>query len=232
MTTISDNPVSPALLNTMNTGKAATTTSTTGASGTDTASATQDRFMKLLITQMKNQDPLNPLDNAQVTSQLAQLSTVTGIDKLNATMGTLKDSYQSSQALQATGLIGHGVLVPGSTTNLTDGKAVLGMDLPGAADAVSVTIRDGSGNVVRKLDLGPQAAGTLPVAWDGKTDKGAAAASGQYSFEVSATSAGAALKPTTLSYDQVGSVSTGAAGTKLNLNGGSSAALADVREII
>ena len=226
MTTISDNPVSPALLNSMNTSKPA------AVAGADTASATQDRFMKLLITQMKNQDPLNPLDNAQVTSQLAQLSTVTGIDKLNATMGTLKDSYQSSQALQATSLIGHGVLVPGSTTNLAGGKAVLGMDLPGAADAVSVTIRDGSGKVVRKMDLGPQAAGTLPLAWDGKTDKGAAAASGQYSFEVSATSAGAALKPTTLSYDQVGSVSTGASGTKLNLSGGGSAALSDVREII
>ena len=113
-----------------------------------------------------------------------------------------------------------------------DGKAVLGMDLPGAADAVSVTIRDSAGNVVRKLDLGAQEAGTLPLGWDGKTDKGAAAASGQYSFEVSASSAGSALKATTLSYDEVGSVSTGASGTKLNLKGGSSAALADVREII
>jgi flagellar basal-body rod modification protein FlgD len=226
MTTISENTVSPALLNSMNTGKAAATTAT------DSAGATQDRFMKLLITQMKNQDPLNPMDNAQVTSQLAQLSTVSGIDKLNTTMGTLKDSYQSSQALQATSLIGHGVLVPGSTTNLADGKAVLGMDLPGAADKGTVTIRDGSGNAIRTIELGPQAAGTLPLGWDGKSDKGAAAANGQYSFDVSATSAGAAITATTLSYDQVGSVSTGAAGTKLNLTGGGSAALADVREII
>jgi flagellar basal-body rod modification protein FlgD len=226
MTTINDNAVSPALLASMNTTKPA------AAGSADSASATQDRFMKLLITQMKNQDPLNPMDNAQVTSQLAQLSTVSGIDKLNTTMGTLKDSYQSSQALQATSLIGHGVLVPGSTANLADGKAVLGMDLPGAADKVTVTIRDGSGNAIRKIELGPQAAGTLPLGWDGKTDKGAAAANGQYSFDVSATSAGAAIKATTLSYDQVGSVSTGAAGTKLNLTGGGSAALADVREII
>ena len=226
MTTINDNAVSPALLASMNTTKPA------AAGSADSASATQDRCMKLLITQMKNQDPLNPMDNAQVTSQLAQLSTVSGIDKLNTTMGTLKDSYQSSQALQATSLIGHGVLVPGSTANLADGKAVLGMDLPGAADKVTVTIRDGSGNAIRKIELGPQAAGTLPLGWDGKTDKGAAAANGQYSFDVSATSAGAAIKATTLSYDQVGSVSTGAAGTKLNLTGGGSAALADVREII
>lgn len=226
MTTINDNAVSPALLASMNTTKPA------AAGNADSASATQDRFMKLLITQMKNQDPLNPMDNAQVTSQLAQLSTVSGIDKLNVTMGTLKDSYQSSQALQATSLIGHGVLVPGSTTKLADGKAVLGLDLPGAADKVTVTVRDGSGNAIRKIELGPQAAGTLPLGWDGKTDKGAAAANGQYSFDVSATSAGAAIKATTLSYDQVGSVSTGAAGTKLNLTGGGSAALADVREII
>jgi flagellar basal-body rod modification protein FlgD len=226
MTTINDNTVSPALLNAMNTSKTAATTST------DSASATQDRFMKLLITQMKNQDPLNPLDNAQVTSQLAQLSTVTGIDKLNATMGSMMDSYQSSQALQATSLIGHGVLVPGSTTSLADGKAVLGMDLPGAADAVSVTIRDSAGNAVRKIDLGAQAAGTLPLGWDGKTDKGVTAANGQYSFEVSASSAGSKLSVTTLSYDQVGSVSTGAAGTRLNLNGGGTVALTDVREII
>lgn len=225
MTTISDNTASPALLASMNTKKPA-------AANADSASATQDRFMKLLITQMKNQDPLNPLDNAQVTSQLAQLSTVSGIDKLNATMGTLQESYQSSQALQATSLIGHGVLVPGSSTSLSDGRAELGMDLPAAADSVSITIRDGSGLAVRKMDLGPQAAGTLPVAWDGKTDKGAAAANGQYSFEVSAASAGSALKATTLSYDQVGSVSTGAGGTRLNLAGGGSAALADVREII
>jgi len=226
MTTITDNTLAPSPLSTTNTGKAAT------AAGADTISATQDRFMKLLITQMKNQDPMNPLDNAQVTSQLAQLSTVSGIDKLNATMGTLKDSFQSGQALQATALIGHGVLVPGNTTSLTDGKAVLGMDLPGAADTVTVTIRDASGASVRKIELGAQAAGTLPVAWDGKTDRGTTAANGQYSFDVKATSAGAAVKTTTLTFDQVGSVSTGAGGTKLNLTGGNSVALADVREII
>src|SRR6476659_4835046 len=100
MTTINDNTVSPALLNAMNTSKTAATTST------DSASATQDRFMKLLITQMKNQDPLNPLDNAQVTSQLAQLSTVTGIDKLNTTIGDMNTAMVASQSLQASALVG------------------------------------------------------------------------------------------------------------------------------
>ena len=188
--------------------------------------------MKLLITQMKNQDPLNPMDNAQVTSQMAQLSTVTGIEKLNASMATMQSTYQASQTMQATSLIGHGVLVPGSSATLADGKAVLGIELPAAADKVTVTIRDGAGKAVHKIELGEQAAGTLPLAWDGKTDSGATAANGQYSFDVTASSAGSALKATTLSFGQVGSVSTGASGIKLNLTNGGSATMADVREII
>ena len=225
MTTISENTVSPALLNAMNPSKASAT-SAEGISGT------QDRFMKLLITQMKNQDPLNPMDNAQVTSQMAQLSTVTGIEKLNASMATMQSTYQASQTMQATSLIGHGVLVPGSSATLADGKAVLGIELPAAADKVTVTIRDGAGKAVHKIELGEQAAGTLPLAWDGKTDSGATAANGQYSFDVTASSAGSALKATTLSFGQVGSVSTGASGIKLNLTNGGSATMADVREII
>jgi len=225
MTTISDNTVSPALLNAMNSSKAS-------AASAEGIAGTQDRFMKLLITQMKNQDPLNPMDNAQVTSQMAQLSTVTGIEKLNASMSSMQSSYQASQTMQATSLIGHGVLVPGSSAMLADGKAVLGIELPAAADKVTVTIRDGAGKAIHKIELGQQAAGTLPLAWDGKTDSGAAAANGQYSFDVTASSAGSAIKASTLTFGQVGSVSTGASGVKLNLTNGASATMADVREII
>jgi flagellar basal-body rod modification protein FlgD len=225
MTTINDNTVSPALLNAMNPSKAS-------ASSAEGIAGTQDRFMKLLITQMKNQDPLNPMDNAQVTSQMAQLSTVTGIEKLNASMASMQSSYQASQTMQATSLIGHGVLVPGSSATRADGKAVLGIDLPAAADKVTVTIRDGAGKAIHKIELGQQAAGTLPLAWDGKTDSGATAANGQYSFDVKASSAGSAIKAGTLAFGQVGSVSTGASGVKLNLTNGGSATMADVREII
>src|SRR3954466_4446382 len=106
MTTIQNNVMPPSVLAAMNPSAAATDKST--------AVAAQDRFMTLLVTQMKNQDPLNPLDNAQVTSQLAQLSTVTGVDKLNATLESMMSSFQSSQSLQAANMIGHGVLVPGT----------------------------------------------------------------------------------------------------------------------
>src|SRR3569623_563620 len=145
MTTIQDNAVSASLLATMN------PSTSTAATATSDAQAAQDRFMTLLVTQMKNQDPLNPLDNAQVTSQLAQLSTVTGIDKLNTTLEALQGSYQTSQSLQAAGMIGHGVLVPGSTTTLSNGAAALGIELTSPADQVTVTIRDAVGNALRKI---------------------------------------------------------------------------------
>src|SRR3954466_13569648 len=110
MTTIQNNVMPPSVLAAMNPSAAATDKSV--------ATAAQDRFMKLLVTQLKNQDPLNPLDNAQVTSQLAQLSTVTGVNKLNTTLESLKASYQSSKALQATNLINHGVLAAGKDLTL------------------------------------------------------------------------------------------------------------------
>jgi flagellar basal-body rod modification protein FlgD len=224
MTTISsDNTVSSALSATMNAKSAATASS---------ASDVQDRFMKLLVTQMQNQDPLNPMDNAQVTSQMAQLSTVSGIDKLNTTMSSLQSSYQSSQTLQATSLIGRGVLAPGSDVTLSGGRAVLGVELPAAADNVTVTIRDAAGRAVHKISLGPQQAGALPLTWDGATDAGAAAADGQYRFDVAASSGGKAITPTGLSFAQVGSVSTGSGGVRLNLAGGGSATLSDVRQIL
>src|SRR5690606_21641258 len=101
MTTVQNEKVSQSLLDTMN---------GTRNTAKSAAQEAQDRFMTLLVTQMKNQDPLNPMDNAQVTSQLAQLSTVTGIDKLNNTMEALIGSVQSSQSMQASSMIGRVVL--------------------------------------------------------------------------------------------------------------------------
>jgi flagellar basal-body rod modification protein FlgD len=224
MTTISsDNTVSAALSAAMNPKTS---------SATDSTADIQDRFMKLLVTQMKNQDPLNPMDNAQVTSQMAQLSTVSGIDKLNTAMSALQSSYQSGQTLQATSMIGHGVLAPGNDLTLASGRAVFGVELPSAADSVTVTIRNAAGKVVQTIALGAQAAGSLPLTWDGASDGGGTAADGQYSFSVSATSAGNTITPTALSYSTVGSVSTGASGVKLNLANGASAAMSDVRQIL
>lgn len=191
----------------------------------------QDRFMTLLVTQMKNQDPLNPLDNAQVTSQLAQLSTVTGIEKLNSTMEALMGNYQASQSVQAASMIGHGVFVPGSTIELQDGKALLGVDLAEAADSVKITVTDKSGAVVHTIDLDAQKAGVVPLGWDGKNDDGVALADGKYSFTVKAVRGGQKVEATNLSFGVVNSVSTSAKGVKLNLPNGEFT-MSDVRQIL
>jgi flagellar basal-body rod modification protein FlgD len=223
MSTVQNNTVSPSLLASMNPASTATQ---------GTAAAAQDTFMKLLVTQMKNQDPLNPLDNAQVTSQLAQLSTVTGIEKMNTTLQSLIGSYQSSQTLQAAGMIGHGVLATGSSLNLSNGQAPFGIDLPGPADDVKITILDGSGRPVHSMDLGSQPAGMRALQWDGTTDSGAAAANGQYSFTVSATQAGQKVGADSLAFGQVASVASGGQGVVLNVPGLGSVNLADIRQIL
>ena len=222
MTPISTNVASPELLAAMNPAKDAGST----------ANATQDRFMKLLITQMKNQDPLNPLDNAQVTSQLAQLSTVSGIDKMNTTLQSLMGSFQANQSVQAAGMIGHGVLVPGKQIELSAGKAVFGLDLAGSADKVQVSVKDAAGKVVHTIDLGGKDAGTAPLTWDGIKDDGSKAADGAYTIEVAASAGSAKVDATTLSFGQVVSVSTGAQGVKLNVPGLGAVSMSDVRQIL
>ena len=216
-------PVAPALLAAVN---------PTGATTKSSVDAAQDRFMKLLITQMKNQDPLNPMDNAAVTSQFAQLSTVSGIDKVNTTLETLMGNMQGNQSLQSAALIGHGVLVPGKDMTLANGKGGFGVELAEPATAVSVTVRDAAGIPVRKLELGAQQAGVGAFTWDGHTDSGAVAADGRYTFDVTAVAGSAKLSPTTLSYGEVKSVSRDGAGVKLDVSGVGAVSYNDVHQIL
>jgi flagellar basal-body rod modification protein FlgD len=224
--TVQESGMPSALLDAMNPKKAGASKSA--------VDETQDRFMKLLVTQMRNQDPMNPLDNAQVTSQFAQLSTVTGIDKLNDTLGSLMGTYQVSQSLQAANMIGHGVLVPGSKLDLVKSGAIMGIELAKPADKVEVRIRDSSGNEVRTIKLGEQEAGSLPLTWDGKKNDGTVAADGNYSFEVVATQKDDKVTATALQFGIVGTVATGpnSKGVTLNLEGIGKVDFADVRQIL
>ncbi|MFI4939100.1 MAG: flagellar hook assembly protein FlgD [Burkholderiales bacterium] len=219
MTAITNNPVSNSLLAAMNPAPTATSS----------ADAAQNKFMKLLITQMQHQDPMNPMDNAQITSQLAQLSTVTGIDKLNTTLQSLAGSYQASQSLQATAMIGKSVLVPGNNMTLANGSAPFGVNVTTAAGDVTVNVQNAAGQTVAKMDLGAQPVGSVPLAWDGTTSTGAAAPAGQYTFTVNATSGGQNTGGATgLSYGAVQSVSTGSAGVMLNVANVGAVSLANV----
>ncbi|MEO7494020.1 MAG: flagellar hook assembly protein FlgD [Massilia sp.] len=227
-------PISQDLLSTVNAKKAV---------ATDSVQADTDKFMTLLVTQMKNQDPMNPLDNAQITSQLAQLSTVTGVNKLNTTLDSLKASYQSTEALQATNLIGHGVLVEGDFAKLQGGTSILGVELATPADKVQVIITDPrTGKDVDTIELGANPAGVVPLAWDGVPDptkldasgKPVTLADGKYTFRVVATRGGDKLTDArALAFDSVASVTTNAAdGVKLNLPTKGVVSMADIKQVL
>jgi flagellar basal-body rod modification protein FlgD len=191
----------------------------------------QNRFLTLLTTQLKNQDPLNPMDNAQVTSQLAQISTVDGIERLNSTLQNLVSSNVDSQAMQAANLKGHSVLTAGSSFVLSSSIAGGGFELASAADSVKVTIKDSNGLTVRTLDLGSQESGVRTFTWDGKTDSGAQAVDGNYKISVAATQGGKALTATALELTGVSSVNTSSQGVTLNLANGSVATMSEIRQI-
>ena len=181
---------------------------------------------------MKNQDPLNPMDNAQVTSQLAQISTVSGIDKLNATLTQLLGANSANETLSAANMVGHSVLVPGTTMTLDQGQAVFGVELPQAADKVTVSITDASGKVLHTIDLGGQQAGVLALAWDGITDAGSAAAPGSYGFSVTATQGSNAVGANPLGRAVVEGIAQGANGPLLNLGAQGRVGLADIKQIL
>jgi flagellar basal-body rod modification protein FlgD len=191
----------------------------------------QDRFLKLLVTQMKNQDPLNPLDNAQVTSQLAQISTVNGIEKLNTTLQAMANGFTAGQSLQAAGMIGHNVLVPGSAMQLAGGNGVFGVDLAHPADEVKVTVLDSSGATMQVMILGAQAAGALTFGWDGKTANGTQAADGSYTISVEALRGGEKVAAQPLAIGLVQGVSQDSQGARLNVGPLGTAAIADVKQI-
>ena len=190
-----------------------------------------DRFLTLLVTQLRNQDPLNPLDNAQVTTQLAQISTVSGINKLNDTVASLSASMAAGQYLQAISLVGRDVVVAGEKMTLADGSAPYGMAVAKDADAVTVTIKDAAGVAVRTIDLGAQQAGIHTFDWDGMDSAGKPMPAGTYTMSVTATAKGEAVATDALTIAKVTGVAPTAQGTLLTLGGLGTIALAEILQI-
>jgi flagellar basal-body rod modification protein FlgD len=187
----------------------------TGASSSTTKNdaGSEDRFLKLLVAQMQNQDPMNPLDNAQVTSQMAQINTVSGIDKLNKTVAGLNSQLVQLQALQGVTLVGHDVTVAGDRLSVADGSGVGvgGFELSGAADNVKVEILNAAGKVSGTLNLGAMSSGKHSFEWP----SGSVQDADGYRFRVSATSGSASVLSGTLMRDRVDAVSS--SGNALNL---------------
>jgi flagellar basal-body rod modification protein FlgD len=205
-----------------------------GAGGTKTTSADemQTRFLNLLVTQLKNQDPLNPMDNAQMTTQLSQISTVSGIEKLNSTLEKLLGAYSGTNTMQAAAMVGKTVLTAGSAMALGDYGAVAGVDLEGRADKVTINITDAAGRAVRTQQLGALEAGAVNFVWDGKSDSGEDMPNGNYSFSVEATSGSEKVKAAALTAGMVNAVTLLKDGVQLQVGDSKSVNYTDIKQIL
>ncbi|MBZ5755673.1 flagellar hook assembly protein FlgD [Pseudomonas sp. S5(2021)] len=194
----------------------------------------KNEFLELLVAQLNNQNPLEPQENGDFIAQLAQFSTVEGVEKLNSSMETILSGYQSSQALQASSLVGRKVIVPTSkavvdTSETFKASAVL----PDSSSNVYVNVYNSSGTAVSRINLGAQQAGNVAFMWDGKDASGNLLPPGTYRFEAQATYAGEAKGLNTLLPANVDSVTLGQNGGELMLNlaGIGSIALSQVQVI-
>lgn len=195
----------------------------------------QREFFELMIAQLKHQDPLKPLESNEFLGQVAQFTTVRGIQEMQKSFADLASSLGSSQALQASTLVGREVLVPSGQGYLAEQGALEGLaTLPESTRGLTVAVYGPSGQVVRQMSLGPQAAGEVPFQWDGLTDTGQRVAPGVYGVAATVDVDGRKLAVETALAARVESVTLGRGGAsmQLNLAGLGPVGLASVREIL
>jgi flagellar basal-body rod modification protein FlgD len=192
----------------------------------------QDAFLKLMTAQMKNQDPFKPMESGEFLGQIAQFSTVSGIQQMNESLTGLSTALTSNQTLQAAGLVGHGVMVTDDSAYLFAEGGLAGSAELEASGAVAVEITDATGQVVRRLDLGTQPAGAVNFTWDGLDESGARLAEGRYGVRATSSTGGSTAALETQVLGMVSSVTLGGSGLSLNLYGMDPVALSAVREIL
>ena len=202
-------------------GTAASATNTTGS--TDAS----DRFLKLLVTQMQNQDPLNPMDNAQITSQMAQINTVNGVEKLNTTVQGLNTQFSQLQALTGASLVGRQVTLAGNHLNVDGNSSSAAFDLPSNATDVKVQVLSSAGRVVDTIAMGPLDTGRHAFTWQGQTQ----ADGSPYSFKVVAKRGTVDVTATSLMHDRVDAVNTDASGLTLETRHTGPVAYSDIKAI-
>jgi len=178
------------------------------------AAETQDRFLKLLVAQMNNQDPLNPMDNAQVTSQMAQIQQVTSLSTLDTSIKTLGLQFGQMQALQSISLVGREVSVPGNKMQVVNGVAEASYELDGAAKNVKLEVLSPAGTVLETRELGAQGSGRQTFSWTAGT---LAAEGTELKYRITATNGTTAVTSTTYSHDTVDAVYSEGGALKLNL---------------
>lgn len=211
-------------IDTSNLGTAVGSTTGTSAQNNMDPAASQDRFLKLLVAQLNNQDPLNPMDNAQMTTQMAQINTVSGIQELNATLKGMAAQFSSTTALQGTSLIGREALLPGETLAFKNGQGKAAFSLEGKATDVKVDIMGTNGEVIKTIEMGALNGGLHGFSWDAEgvdpaTVKG---------FQVRAFSGNERVDTVSLQRLSVDSVSFSSGSIYMLLQDGSTRAYNDV----
>lgn len=202
----------------------------------------KDAFLKLLVTQMSNQDPLDPQSNSDFVAQLAQFSTVEGLGQLNSTTENMAASFQSSQALQATSLVGRSIKVDSEAAQLTESGSVEGtINLPFNASRIDMNVYNTAGEIVAQRPLAVDnggagqfiSAGELAFSWDGKDNNGNSLPRGSYRFEMLASSGETVRQVSTSMNANVDSVTVGTNGAiTLNVAGVGAIPMSNVREIL
>lgn len=192
----------------------------------------QEDFLRLMTTQLQNQDPFKPMENGEFLGQIAQFSTVSGIQEMQASIATLASSLSANQTLQAASLVGRGVLVPSETGWLPEGGELRAAAAMPASGQLVVDIVAADGTVVRNLDLGTQAAGIASFAWGGLDNAGAQAGEGRYTMRARLVQGSSETAVETLAVGQVQSVGLSRDGLTLELLGLDPAPLADILQIL
>lgn len=211
---------------------ASSVSTTTGAASNQLG---QSDFLKLMTTQLNNQDPTQPMDNSQFLAQIAQFASVTGIQNMQSSIKQLADSLTSNQTMQAASLIGHQVVAAGSNAILgSDGVLAGAIDVSQSTSDLVVGIYDSAGQLVRNMDLGTQSKGMLPFSWDGVTSNGDKAPSGIYQIKAQANINGTAQAMSTYVASSVDSVMIDPTTqqTMLNTSSGESIKMSDVMQIM
>ena len=191
---------------------------TASASKTAVSQVSQDDFLKMMVTQLQNQDPLHPMANGEFLTQIAQFTSASGIDQLQKAFQQFQTSMQTSQALQAASLVGRQVVVQSDRGYLpADGEMDAIVHLPAAVGNLTVAVLDGAGQLVRKIELGQQPAGDAAFHWDGKDTQGKRMPAGSYQLQAQSEMDGQAVSMQVRAAATVESVTLGA-GQALQLN--------------
>ncbi len=193
----------------------------------------QEEFLKLMTAQVNNQDPMKPMTDGEFFSQIAQFSSVAGIQDLQSSFSQVATALQSNQALQASTMVGRTVMIPSGEAVFNGSDPVTGkVGVEDATSGLTINILDASGAVVRSMNMGAQNSGSVNFSWDGLDNMGERLSAGDYTIEAIALTGGESIQLGTLLAEKVESVTLGSGGVTLDLASDRSVPIASIKQVM